>query len=129
MESIENTSQPTPGYDGHALRLTTLEKTVVDLQCENALFQQRVDNNFESLRVLVTHTESKLRLEFQVGLKSAEQAMVASIVDESKRVSTDLNARVDRLEVKVDFLAKWFVAAQVTTLGFVVAIAARMFLS
>jgi hypothetical protein len=119
-----------------------LEKTVINQQCEHALFRQHVDSSFESLRALVEHevanSENKLRLE----LHALERSLYARISDEMHRLSAEQSARVDRLESRVDrvegkidrleenvdYFGKWLVGAQVTTLAFVIGTMAQAYL-
>jgi len=135
MESVPNESRPVPAYDHTESRLTKLEKTVTDLQCDNALLRQQMESGFASVHAQFVLTEEKLRSEFREGLHVLEQRMSAKIETESQRLESKFSseihilvARMDRQDAKLDQLAKWMIGAQVTTMAFVAGIAIQLFL-
>jgi hypothetical protein len=117
MEPAPNQACPTPAHDDTESRLGKLERTVTDLQCDNALLRQRMDSGFAAVQAQFALTEEKLRREFHDGVHALEQRLAAKIEAESQR-----------LETKPDPLIKWLIGAQVTTMAFVAGIAIQLFL-
>lgn len=142
MALTPNESPTQTAYDEHEARLTKVEKTVTDLQCDNSLLRQQMASGFAAGQAQLALTEEKLRREFHDGLHSLEQHLTTQIAAESQRLESKFSneiqmlatrmdrqdAKIDRLDTKIDLLAKWLIGAQVTTMAFVIGIAAQLFL-
>jgi galactokinase len=149
MALTPNESPTQTAYDEHEARLMKVEKAVTDLQCDNSLLRQQMASGFAAAQAQLALTEEKLRREFHDGLYSLEQRLTAQIAAESQRLESKFSseiqmlavrmdrqdakmdrqdAKIDRLGTKIDQLAKWLIGAQITTMAFVIGIAAQLFL-
>ncbi|WP_256080217.1 hypothetical protein [Massilia sp. YIM B04103] len=124
MDLPSNETGLTSQYENHEVRITALEKAVVDLHHEIALLRQHMDCGFESLRAEIAHTADKLRLEFQ----ESQQQLYEKIKLEFKGADEQTTRRIDRLEAKLDYFIKWIIGMQLTTMGGLIALAAHQYL-
>ncbi|NVD98673.1 hypothetical protein [Massilia sp. BJB1822] len=131
MDLPSNETGLTSQYENHEVRITALEKAVVDLHHDIALLRQHMDCGFESLRAEIAHTADKLRLEFQESQQQLYEKIKLEFksADEQTTVRIDrLEAKIDRLEAKLDYFIKWIVGMQLTTMGGLIALAAHQYL-
>lgn len=87
-----------------------------------------MDSGFEAVQAQFVLTEEKLRREFHEGMHALERRLNAKIEEECRRLDDKQDMRLNRLEAKLDLLAKWLIGAQVTTMAFVAGIAIQLFL-